>query len=461
MKDQNQKLAASHEKLRSLVLEEQELVSFALDEEEAATKLGEDIYRNAMAQKVLRYKKMSEEEWVQRITEWTGATRTDSTQAQRPHEADNASLASSLSTAHEISILRYLRTPLDGLQKYGYVTTKPTATELAAAKAAAVSAAGFETCDRCGTRFQVFPGRDDKGRLTSKGKCFYHWARASRNAGSKTDRITGQAEMSYPCCNKTQGSEGCTEAETHVFNVKDARRLATILQFENTPGTNNSGAKQPLSFDCEMGYTTLGLEVIRVTAVSWPDARPVLDFLVRPYGEVLDLNTRFSGVTNEAYSNAKDYDSVSLEEDGMSQTSITVPLKKVASPAAARQLLFEHLDTETPLIGHAIDNDLNVCRIIHPFVVDTVLLYPHPRSLPFRYGLKVLSQKYLRRGIQTGGAAGHDSKEDAVATGDLVRKKVMEKWSVLQHDGWEFVDGVLKPPDATTGSARTRQASML
>jgi DNA polymerase III epsilon subunit-like protein len=99
-------------------------------------------------------------------------------------------------------------------------------------------------------------------------------------------------------------------------------------------------------------------------------------------------------------------------------------LRKVASPEAARELLFGYLRPETPLIGHAIDNDLNVCRIIHPFIVDTVLLYPHPRGLPFRYGLKFLSQKYLSRGIQTGGEAGHDSKEDAVATGDLVRKMV-------------------------------------
>jgi hypothetical protein len=128
-------------------------------------------------------------------------------------------------------------------------------------------------------------------------------------------------------------------------------------------------------------------------------------------------------------------------------------LHKVESPAAARKLLFDLISPDTPLLGHAIDNDLNVVRIIHPCVVDTVLLYPHPRGLPVRFGLKVLSYKYLGRGIQMAGADGHDSKEDAVATGDLITKKVIEKWKVMQHDGWKFSGGLLLSLDEADGAA--------
>lgn len=460
---QNQKLAAAGDKWKPLVLDKQELITFALDEEETASNLGESIYKNAMAQRVLRIKKMTIEEWVKAVADWTGTS--SRAQARNKSEGDNRKLlpAGLSSTREQIAVLRHLRTPLEGLERFGYVTSKPTAGEMACTKAALATSAGFESCDRCGTRFQVFPGRDESGRLTSKGKCRYHWARVNRSTSFKTERIMGQSEAIYPCCNKAQGSEGCSEAETHVFSVKDPKRLATILQFEHTPEKPDIRGSQPISFDCEMGYTTLGMEVIRVTAVSWPEGRLLLDVLVRPYGEILDLNTRFSGVTQQAFANAPPYDFTTTDEvesvaaDTSEQTQ---ELRKVDSPAVARQLLFDRLSPNTPLIGHAIENDLNVCRIIHPFVIDTALLYPHPRGMPIRFSLKVLSQKHLSRGIQTGGEAGHDSKEDAIATGDLVTKKVAEKWSIMHHEGWEFVDGMLMAPEETKRVETVRQSML-
>ncbi|EXJ81639.1 hypothetical protein A1O1_07704 [Capronia coronata CBS 617.96] len=460
---QNEKLAATGEKWKPLILDKQELITFALDEEEAATKLGENIYKNAMAQKVLRIKKMTTEEWVKAVADWTGT----SAQVRPRQKSDGDALRpfppSLSSTREQIAVLRHLRTPLEGLEQFGYVTSKPTASEIASAKAAIAAGAGFESCDRCGTRFQVFPGRDDGGRLTSKGKCRYHWARAGRSAPQKTDKIMGQSEAIYPCCNKVQGSEGCSEAETHVYSVKDPKRLAAILQFEHTPDKPDIRGLPPISFDCEMGYTTLGMEVIRVTAVSWPEGRLVLDILVRPFGEILDLNTRFSGVTQQAFANALPYE-ITASDKGEAAEGVgseeAFGLHKVASPAVARQLLFDRLSPNTPLIGHAIENDLNVCRIIHPFIIDTALLYPHPRGLPFKYGLKMLSQKHLSRGIQTGGEAGHDSKEDAIATGDLVTKKVVEKWSVMQHEGWAFVDGMLMAPEEKGRGEAVRQSML-
>ena len=60
----------------------------------------------------------------------------------------------------------------------------------------------------------------------------------------------------------------------------------------------------------------------------------------------------------------------------------------------------------------------------HPFIIDTSLLYPHPRGPPLKSSLKWLAQKYLGREIQKGhGATGHDSIEDARACLDLVRMK--------------------------------------
>ena len=44
-----------------------------------------------------------------------------------------------------------------------------------------------------------------------------------------------------------------------------------------------------------------------------------------------------------------------------------------------------------------------------------------------------------------GGNRGHDSMEDAQATGDLVRLKVAEKWKMLQSKGWKIIHGELIP----------------
>jgi hypothetical protein len=215
-----------------------------------------------------------------------------------------------------------------------------------------------------------------------------------------------------------------------------------IQQFERTPARPEKGPMDPVSLDCEMGYTTMGLELIRLTALSWPEGRELLDILVRPMGEILDFNTRFSGVCSKQYATAVPYGTQSPDPTSSSSNK---PMQLVESPAAARELLFGLLQPETPLIGHAIENDLNACRVIHPTVIDTVLLYPAQGGLPYRISLKTLSLNHLEREIQSGDN-GHDSREDALATGDLVRIRARECWKALKDKGWIFKDDVLVPP---------------
>src|SRR4051794_10951560 len=104
---------------------------------------------------------------------------------------------------------------------------------------------------------------------------------------------------------------------------------------------------------------------------------------------------------------------------------------------------------ETPLIGHGLENDLNAVRIVHPTLIDTIILYPHPKGLPMRNGLKALAREHLNREIQGGGAGvvGHDSGEDARAAGDLVRLKVQKRWKELKAEGWKIgEDGRIEAP---------------
>lgn len=270
---------------------------------------------------------------------------------------------------------------------------------------------------------------------------------------TKTDHYTGANQPYHPCCAGEVGSPGCTTVDNHVFKVTNPARLAAVLQFINTPENCNPSKDRDgnnvagITFDCEMGYTVFGLELIRMTVVSWPAGSPLVDVLVRPLGTVLDLNTRFSGVSPDQLANAEPFNEAQ---------PFTDTLRIVPNPQAARTLLLSYVKPSTPVIGHAIDNDLNVIRLCHPTIIDTILLYPHPRGLPFRLGLKALSARILKRNIQIGGAAGHDSLEDARATGDLVRAKVGEKWKLLRYKGWSIRDDKLCPPEGSDAS--TQQA---
>jgi hypothetical protein len=427
-------------------LTKQGLISKALDEEERAAKSNAAVYANVLKLRIVALKKMKVDAWKEeRIKELPKPKETNV--ALKPVEIDTG-----LATSDEISMLDGFITPQDGLHKHGYVVEPPTADEIDQARKGVESAQGWEICDRCETRFRVFPGRREDGALTSGGQCTHHWGRKRY-----PERLPGKnnaREMHWTCCQRDIGSPGCSIAEHHVFKVTEAKRLALLLPFERTPRAGPGVSEKAVCFDCEMGYTTQGLELIRLTVVNWSDGHELLDVLVRPIGEILDLNSRFSGVWPKEYTEAVPY-----VADNAADKHPEGRLGIVDSPTTARKLLFSLIDTTTVLIGHAIENDLNAVRIVHPNIIDTVMLYPHPRGLPLRLGLKMLVQKHLGRDIQTGGTQGHDSKEDAVAAGDLVKLQVAKKWNSMQSDGWSVVGGrMVKPSDKPPASVEAMEA---
>jgi len=121
-------------------------------------------------------------------------------------------------------------------------------------------------------------------------------------------------------------------------------------------------------------------------------------------------------------------------------------LRIVPSPAAARELMFKYISPSTTLIGHAIENDLNVLRIIHPRVIDTGILFPGNGGYPIRRKLQALALEYLNREIQTDSVAGHNSVEDSAATGDLVRFRIKQEVEKLLRESWTITDTAFIPP---------------
>lgn len=88
---------------------------------------------------------------------------------------------------------------------------------------------------------------------------------------------------------------------------------------------------------------------------------------------------------------------------------------------------------EVILVGQSLNSDLKAMKLMHPYIVDTSLIFDHSKGKPYKPSLKWLTMKYLKREIQKGQhlnpltkkmEPGHDSIEDAVACIDLVKLKL-------------------------------------
>jgi RNA exonuclease 1 len=168
------------------------------------------------------------------------------------------------------------------------------------------------------------------------------------------------------------------------------------------------------SVDCEMVQTSDDvISLARVSIISYPDGKVVMDKYVKPDLPITNYFTQFSGITPELLEN------------------VTTTLRDV------QEEILKLLTPSTVLIGHSLDSDLNALKMTHPFLIDTSIIYPHPRGLPLRSSLKYLTNKYLKREIQNAGANGHNSVEDAQVVLDLVKLKCEKgaKWGTIEANG--------------------------
>uniref|UniRef100_A0A3Q2I600 RNA exonuclease 1 homolog n=1 Tax=Equus caballus TaxID=9796 RepID=A0A3Q2I600_HORSE len=243
-------------------------------------------------------------------------------------------------------------------------------------------------CCRCGAEYLVAAS----GRCVRDEECYYHWGRLRRN------RVAGGWETQYACCSAAVGATGCQVAKQHVQDGRKENLEGFVKTFDKElPEDAHPGI---YALDCEMSYTTYGLELTRVTVVD-TDMQVVYDTFVKPDNEIVDYNTRFSGVT----------------EADLTDTSIS--LRDVQA------VLLSMFSADTILIGHSLESDLLALKVIHSTVVDTSVLFPHRLGLPYKRSLRNLMADYLRQIIQDN-VDGHSSSEDASACMHLVIWKIRE-----------------------------------
>lgn len=214
--------------------------------------------------------------------------------------------------------------------------------------------------------------------------------------------FTTDLEMATDTENRRRAGQSAEEGwvDTHVSSLEDGK----IPESEVQQGSMTAGY-DVLSMDCEMCLTEGGKsELARISLVRW-DGEVVLDELVKPQRAVIDYLTRFSGITKEKLD------------------PVTTTLADI------QQKLLSILTPRSVLVGHSLNSDLNALKLTHPFIVDTTMIYPHPRGPPLKCSLKWLTQKYLGKEIQKG-QTGHDSIEDSRAVLELVKQKCEkgERW---------------------------------
>lgn len=154
-----------------------------------------------------------------------------------------------------------------------------------------------------------------------------------------------------------------------------------------------------LIIDCEMVTTTADRFALARVSIINHSGETVLDEFVKPPDLVTDCLTQFSGITMEM-----------LDKATLTLLDIQQRLKDLFTP-------------NTILAGHSLDSDLRALKMSFPHIVDTTLLFPHPKGPPQKSSLKWLCQKYLDKQIQNRGAQGHDSIEDAQSCLALITQK--------------------------------------
>ena len=177
-----------------------------------------------------------------------------------------------------------------------------------------ISAAMRHRCCRCGKNFIVY----SDGQYQTVEDCVHHYGRLFKVRGQHTQQQQQQQQQTklaeygegmvseYSCCNQRRDSVGCQVAKvSHLkqLNLTPSLPFSLSLQFHVTAGakpaevsgyvqTSSSFSRETaFAVDCEMCYTTAGLELTSLSVVDMT-LQAVYEAIVLPPRPIVDYNTR-------------------------------------------------------------------------------------------------------------------------------------------------------------------------
>lgn len=159
-------------------------------------------------------------------------------------------------------------------------------------------------------------------------------------------------------------------------------------------------ARSPMfALDCEMCRTAVGVnELTRISIIN-ENHESIYETLVRPQHKIIDYLTPYSGITPEM------------------MTNVTKTLAEVQ--ADVRRIL----PPDAILVGQSLHSDLVAMRMMHPYVIDTSVIFNISGDRRRKSKLQVLASEFLGESIQKN-PLGHDSIEDCLASLKLTKLKL-------------------------------------
>jgi RNA exonuclease 1 len=147
---------------------------------------------------------------------------------------------------------------------------------------------------------------------------------------------------------------------------------------ETLQSADSKTANDIYALDCEMCYTTRGLQLARVSVIDI-NFKTIYDAIVKPDAQILDYNTRWSGLNERSFDNSS------------------------KNLAQIQKDLLGIIHRGTILIGHSLESDFKALKIIHKNVIDTSVVFPHKLGLPYKRALRNLMSDHLQKVIQEDG----------------------------------------------------------
>lgn len=170
-------------------------------------------------------------------------------------------------------------------------------------------------------------------------------------------------------------------------------------------------AQSPMfGVDCEMCRTSAGVNELTRISIIDENHDSIYETLVCPRNKIVDYLTPFSGITPEMMKN------------------VTKTLAEVQ--ADIRQLL----PADAILVGQSLHSDLMAMRMMHPYVIDTSVIFNISGDRRRKSKLQTLAHEFLGEAIQKN-PLGHDSIEDCSASLKLTKLKLQR--------GIDFGDAIL------------------
>lgn len=200
---------------------------------------------------------------------------------------------------------------------------------------------------------------------------------------------------------------------------------------------NEVTATSPMfALDCEMCRTSAGVnELTRISIIN-ESHESLYETLVCPQHKIVDYLTQYSGITPEMMRN------------------VTKTLAQVQEDV--RRIL----PGDAILVGQSLHSDLIAMRMMHPYVIDTSVIFNITGDRRRKSKLQTLASEFLGEAIQKN-PLGHDSIEDCSASLKLTKLKL--------NRGIEFGDAVLtnrrkfyeknKQPASEANNAQTTAAA--